>query len=173
MTDNHWNEYGAYVAYKNIMESFSKEFPELLPVDISDFIIESRETKGKNLTNLLGIPDGVTEQEINLKPKFNRIAIEGKKSNYQPPSYFPYKDSYEQIYETKNVEQLKLLVIQDSFGATLIPFLSEHFNKSVYIFDAWQHAFNEDIVLKEKPDIYLQLVVESLLPNIAKSSKRP
>jgi hypothetical protein len=64
-------------------------------------------------------------------------------------------------------------MIHDSFGSTLIPFFNEHFSKSVYIFDGWQHAFNEEIVLNEKPDIYIQLVVESLLPNISKNARKP
>jgi len=168
-TDNHWNEYGGYIAYRYIMERISHDFPELKPYDISKFKIDTIETEGKVLTNLMGIPGGVTEQEILCTPMFDKLAFKGEKNNYPVPNYFPYKNSYERVYETNNPNLPKLLVIQDSFGTTLMPFLSEHFSKSVFIFDAWQHELHKEIVLKEKPDIYIQLVLESLLPNISEN----
>lgn len=172
-TDNHWNEFGGYTAYRIIMEYLNRDFPDLNPIDISEFDIVTSEVEGKMLTNLMGIIGEVSEIDISLVPKFEKEASEGEESNYPVPGYFPYKDSYERVYVTNNSEQPKLLMIHDSFGSTLIPFLSEHFSKSVFIFDGWQHAFNEEIVLNEKPDIYIQLVVESLLPNIPKNAEKP
>lgn len=165
-TDNHWNEYGGYIASNYILDRISHDFPNIQPIDKLEYKIETVEAEGRLLTNLMGIFEGVKEQEFICTPMFDRLAFKGEKNNYPVPNYFPYKNSYERVYETNNPNLPKLLVIQDSFGTTLMPFLSEHFSKSVFIFDAWQHELQKEIVLKEEPDIYIQLVLESLLPNI-------
>ena len=172
-TDNHWNEYGAYFAYKAIMEAISNDFPGLESDELSDFKIETVEVPGKNLTQLMGIYEEVNELEVICKPSFITKAKKGEKHNYQVPEYFPFKNSYERVFVTDDSKKPKILVIHDSFGSALIPFLIEHFSKSVFIFDAWQHNLNESILFNEKPDIYIQLVSESLLPNIPKNAKKP
>ncbi len=172
-TDNHWNEYGSYIAYEAIMDVLSKDFPKLKSIDISEFIIDSSEVKGLALTNMMGIYEGVTENKITCKPSFKVRSKEGIKANYEIPKYFGYKTEYERVFVTDNDSLPKLLMIRDSFGGTLMPFMSEHFRKSVYIFDAWKHEFNEDIVIKEKPDIYIQLVLEMFVHKVEETSKMP
>ena len=170
-TDNHWNEYGAFIAYRAIMEVMAKDFPSLETRELSDFIVDTIETNGKGLTNMMGLIDEVNEMEITLTPRFQKKAVEGVKSQYPVPDYFPYKNAWEQVYVTGDSSLPKLLVIRDSFGGALIPFLDDHFSKSVFIFDGWQHNLNEDILYHEKPDIYIQLVVEALLINLPENSK--
>jgi len=64
-------------------------------------------------------------------------------------------------------------MIRDSFGSTLIPYLNEHFSESVYIFDMWNYCLNEDILFNEKPDIFIQTVVEPFISNIKYNAKNP
>jgi len=170
-TDNHWNEYGAFIAYRAIMEVMTKDFPRLKVRELSDFKVDTIETNGKGLTNMMGLIDEVNEKEITLTPRFQKKAVEGEKSQYPVPDYFPYKNAWEQVYVTGDSSLPKLLVIRDSFGGALIPFLDDHFSKSVFIFDGWQHNLNEEILYHEKPDIYIQLVVEALLINLPENSK--
>jgi len=172
-TDNHWNEYGGYIAYKAIMEVIAKEIPALKPIDISNFKVELVKTKGKNLTRMMGIIDGEQEIEILCRSKFTKTAQEGKKANYPIPAYFPHKSRYEQVFVTNNIEKPRLLANLDSFGLTLVPFLSEHFSKSVFIFDGWKHNLNEEILFKEKPDVYIHLITESFLSNIPRKKINP
>ena len=172
-TDNHWNEYGSYIAYDAIMDVLSKDFPQLEAYDITKFKIDSTEVDGMALTNMMGIYEGVTENKISCKPLFETKSKEGIKSNYEIPQYFGYETEYERVFVTGNDSLPKLLMIRDSFGRTLMPFLSEHFSKSVYIFDAWKHEFNEDIVINEKPDIYIQLVLEMFVHKVEITAKMP
>ncbi len=172
-TDNHWNEYGSYFGYKSIMDVLSKDFPELKPNDISKYKVDSVEVNGMALTNMMGIYERISEYKIICKPKFEISSRIGEESDYPVPQYFGYVNEYEKVFVTDNDSLPKLLMIRDSFGGTLIPYLNEHFSKSVYIFDAWQHELNEDIVLNEKPDIYIQLILEMFLPKVEKSAKMP
>ncbi len=172
-TDNHWNSYGSFIGYQAIMNELMVDFPRLIPNNISSFNIDSTKVNGMTLTNMMGIYDGIFENKITCTPTFEIKNKEGKKADYPIFSYFPYKSEYEQVFVTKNDSLPKLLMIRDSFGRMLIPYLSEHFSKSVYIFDSWHHEFNEEIVLNENPDIYIQLVLEMFIPNIHKHSKMP
>jgi len=97
----------------------------------------------------------------------------GEECNYPVIRGFPYTAEYEIVYTITNDSLPTMLMIRDSFGKTIIPFLNEHFSKSVYIFDGWHHGFNEDIVLNEKPDIFIQLILESFIPNVYKHAKEP
>ncbi len=172
-TDNHWNDYGSFIAYQEIMKVLSDDFPSLIANDISNFQIDSTTVNGLALTNMMGIYEGVYENKITCKSINEPKSKAGKKSDYPVTPYFGYPSAYEMVYETKNDSLPKLLLIRDSFGRTLIPYLSEHFSKSVYIFDSWHHEFNKEIVLNEKADIYIQLVLEMFIPNIKKHSKNP
>ena len=47
----------------------------------------------------------------------------------------------------------RAVVFRDSFGSALIPFLSEHFSRAVYL---WQYNVDPDVVLAEHPDVVIQ-----------------
>jgi alginate O-acetyltransferase complex protein AlgJ len=172
-TDNHWNEYGSYFGYRAIMDELSKDFSLLKPKDLLNYEIDSVTRTGMALTNMMGIYEGVSENKITCRPKFDLKSKIGEESGYPVPPYFGYVKEYEKVFITENDSLPKMLMIRDSFGGTLIPYFRDHFSKSVFIFDAWQHEFNEDIVLNEKPDIYIQLVLEMFIPKIEKKAIMP
>lgn len=172
-TDNHWNNYGAYVAYKEIIKTINREYPGMISNEILNVKIDSVRIKGKALTNMMGIYDGVYENDITCTPVNGYKHKKGKKAKYTPPPKFPYPWSYEKVFVMEDDNLPKLLMTRDSFGEMIIPYLSEHFSKSVYIFDAWRHNLNRDIVMKEKPDIYVQFVLEMFIPNIYNNSTEP
>lgn len=168
-TDTHWNDYGSFLAYESIMQTLSKEFPNLLPHKISEYSVDTVKGKGMNMLDMLGIYHPVYENKILCKPNsFKSQSIIEKKKRYTAPKLFSLKNEYEFVYTNDNDSLPKLLMIRDSFARTVIPFLKDHFSESVYIFDGWHHDFNEDIVIQEKPDIFIQFIVESQLESIYK-----
>jgi hypothetical protein len=50
----------------------------------------------------------------------------------------------------------RAVVFRDSFASRLVPFLSEHFSRAVYL---WQNDFDPEIVEKEHPDVVIQEIV--------------
>jgi hypothetical protein len=58
------------------------------------------------------------------------------------------------------------VVIRDSFGGYLIPYLSSWFRESVFLFDNWEYRANDTIIQQEKPDIVLLMVYEPHLRKI-------
>lgn len=172
-TDNHWNEYGGFVGYLEIMKVLQEDYPFLSANSIDHFKIDSIEKDGLSLTNMMGIYNGVTEQVVTVRQVKNKQSKVGKESDYPVPYRFPYGAAYEVVYNVDNDSLPKLLVVRDSFGKSVIPYLSEHFSSSTYIFDAWLHRLNEDIIINEQPDIYMQMMVESFLPNLHDHAKHP
>lgn len=172
-TDNHWNDYGGFVAYEAIMNTLSVDFPELTKSSISDYIIDSTIVDGFKLTNMMGIYDGIFENKITCKLAATRKSKKVEKRKYPGFPNFSLNSKYELRFKTENDSLPKILMIRDSFGSTLIPYLNEHFSESVYIFDMWNYCLNEDILFNEKPDIFIQTVVEPFISNIKYNAKNP
>jgi len=145
-TDNHWNDYGGFVAYEAIMNTLSVDFPELTKSSISDYIIDSTIVDGFKLTNMMGIYDGIFENKITCKLAATRKSKKVEKRKYPGFPNFSLNSKYELRFKTENDSLPKILMIRDSFGSTLIPYLNEHFSESVYIFDMWNYCLNEDIL---------------------------
>lgn len=172
-TDNHWNDYGSYIGYLEIMKELKKDFPQLMLKDQSNFRVDSVESEYMGLAKMMGIYDGVSEQKILCEQLSEQISFEGEKSNYRIPEKFPYRSNFEVVYNVANDSLPSMLLIRDSFGKTVMPYLREHFSRSTYIFDGWVHQLHEEMVINEKPDIYVQMMVESFIPNVKAGAKKP
>jgi len=164
-TDNHWNDLGAFVAYKEIIEQVSKKHTEIKTVHFSDYSITKFEGKGGNLAGILNRAEENTEPNYEFKPRFPTQSITIKECPYPIPGEFE-KESYFHGYYTNDTELPKILVFHDSFGNKLMPYMKNSFSRTVFILDKWQYRLNEHIVESEKPDIYITLTLESLLQSL-------
>jgi hypothetical protein len=67
-------------------------------------------------------------------------------------------------FETNDESLPRAVFFHDSYGAHLAPYLSEHFERSVF---AWQRAdfpvFDAALVERERPQIVIQQIVERKL----------
>ena len=50
----------------------------------------------------------------------------------------------------------RAMIFRDSFVSRIVPLLSEHFSRAVYL---WQNDFDADDVLQEYPDVVIQEIV--------------
>ncbi len=166
-TDNHWNSFGAYFAYCDIINKIRIDFPDVIPAyPLDSFNIESLDVKGGNIATIINGEYIFREKH---QPKIEFIhpkVFTGKSRGYPVIKGFAYPWEYE-IVDTSTLKTVpKALIIRDSFGGALRPFLSSNFSESVYIFDAWQYKLNKAIVDNEKPDIFIQLTLECHYHNI-------
>ena len=63
----------------------------------------------------------------------------------------------------------RAVVFRDSFSSALIPFLSEHFSRVVYL---WQDEIDADVILEEEPDIVIQEIAGRYLYSLPPSAAR-
>lgn len=160
--DSHWNMVGAFIAYEAIIEMLKQDFPDITPIPFAAIGWEDDIVRQGDYARMMGLPTAFSDTILDAKDKFQNV-IKAPKKHYPVPKEFAYKDNYEFAYTSCDTTGQRLLLIRDSFGSFLIPYLSSHFDKSVYIFDGWKYRYKKDIVEQEKPTVYIDLVLESSL----------
>lgn len=151
--DSHWNQAGAFLAYRSIIEYIRKDFPDVSMLSINDFDIDTVPGKIRDLARILQME--ITEYTYIFRPKFEVSAVEQTK-RYNVPETFPFDKRY---YETRFFnpkEKYKLLVFGDSFMVNLFPFLVHSFGESICI----RGRMDNGIIANEHPDFVIFETVE-------------
>jgi hypothetical protein len=158
-TDSHWNDYGAYVAYREIIDYFSPFFTGLEPIPLTGFTIKNQKRSGGDLAILLYLQKKIFRgTRIRLIPKTPPRAAPGK---VEPIS----RHTTKHIKENRNPLPPALptaVMVHDSFAERLKPFLSEHFSRFVYIHD-WDLNFFPGIIKEENAKIVIDQMAERFL----------
>lgn len=164
--DNHWNERGAFYGSNLILETMHADFPLITPDLKADFDIVKTVINNGNLSQMFGFEIALEDTMITMKPQAGFKARVAPNFSYPIVKGFPYPKEFETTFVMQDSTLPRLLLIGDSFGYTIMPFLAEHFSHSVRIFDCWQYKLNENIVQNERADAVVLMVLESNLRNM-------
>lgn len=169
--DHHWNDYGALVAYQNIVNYTNKKWDTPEPHQRNEFTEEIKDSKAGSLAKMLGVADKISCYLYHLNPNFeyNTRKLESK---YPSPERFPYSWAYENRFQNSNTRLPRLMMINDSFGEYLFHNTSDHFSYSIFLFDNWEYNLHAKKVLEEKPDLFIICAYESFLPQILDNTNR-
>ena len=151
-TDTHWNDYGAFVGYRELVERIALYFPNVRKLSLDDYTVSVTEEKGGDLAGMLSLSDLIKEERITLAPKFTLRASDGTRPYPDPVDTAKYPGRDMIVKETKDPRLPKALVFRDSFSWPLIPFLAESFQSIVFI---WNFDFMPEIIEREKPDLII------------------
>ena len=158
-TDDHWNELGAYYGYQEIMNRLNTVIPELSPKPLCDYKIVSK-VKSGNLAKLVNANIEYPENYIELIDLAPINATDAELRGYGKS--FSIQTSIGEIIKVNNKGNgMKCLIIRDSFGFFLVRFFQEHFSETLILHDGWQYEMHEDILNIEKPDIILNIILET------------
>jgi hypothetical protein len=148
-TDNHWNFFGSFVAYQEIVKSLSKQQPGLEPLPLTSFNLQNKLTPSSFLADFADLDVNETcAMFLNPRPDLPSLEISSKPGEY---SSFGFKF-------TKNpVAKGSAVVFGDSFGDYLAPFLGYHFGKVTY---TAQLSLSKKWIEQEKPDVVITEIVE-------------
>ena len=151
-TDTHWNRRGAYLGYRAILEAVAARVPGVEPPwPLADFNPTRAITPGKDLAVMLGLSDVLLEEELSFAPVQPRRA-----RVIEPANPSPNGDEGYLVTEIAGSERPRAVVFRDSFTSRLIPYLSEHFSRAVYL---WQNDVDPAAVLKERPAVVIHEIV--------------
>lgn len=152
LTDSHWNERGAFVAYRAIIEAVRQQVPSVPPARArSDFREAVEIAQGGDLAGMIGLRRSVHEERLLLEP------LEPRRAHViEPPGAEPRAEVGRLVTEIPGSTLPRAVVFRDSFMSALAPFLSEHFSRVVYL---WQNDFDANEVLSERPDVVIQEIV--------------
>jgi hypothetical protein len=152
VTDTHWNDAGVFVAYRQIIEAMRRQTSAVPPAwPLSSFDVVSRTSAGGDLAAIVGLKRVLSEQLVRFEPKRPRRALV-----VEPPGAAPAAEEGRLVTEIPGSDLPRLLVFRDSFVSPLVPFLSEHFSRAVYL---WQKDVVAEQIAEEKPDVVLYEMV--------------
>jgi len=158
LADSHWNDLGAYVAYRAIMERVATWYPKSGPLPLSAFDIVKTRTQGIDLAELLGMEDTIRDDYVTLVPKTPRQA-----KAVNAPVLLPLRDwgvTPPIVMEREKTDLPRAVMLRDSFAIRLIPFMSEHFSRIAYL---WKYDFDTDAIRLERPNIVVHEIAERYL----------
>jgi alginate O-acetyltransferase complex protein AlgJ len=159
-TDTHWNDWGAFVAYREIMRAASAQLPELKPRDEADFRAVEYPSAGLDIANMMGLRAVIRERVLRLEPKFPPCARPAAMTLRPDLPWPKYEPGHEAFARECSTATLKAVVFQDSFGTALVPYLSEHFRRTAFIWDYPNRIVMNAAIVSEHPDIVIEERVE-------------
>ncbi|MEI0607773.1 hypothetical protein R4K48_12545 [Brachyspira pulli] len=141
--DTHWNKFGAYIGYLELMKEFD------IFINFSNFTITNTYRPG-DLSYMLSLTNIYYQENdyiVNYKNNFDII----KGSRYHFGSGYCQSDST----NTNNI-----LLIKDSFSVAMFDHIASSFSKSSFVYI---DIFKNDEIIKEKPNIVVFQTVERYL----------
>ena len=161
-TDTHWNDRGALVAYQQIVNAVRARVPATPPPwTRDDFTPVDHAIEGLDLAGMMGLTRVLREVDLTLVPTRPRRA-----RLLEPIGGKPTDEEGRLVTEVDDPSLPRAVIFRDSFTSRLVPFLSEHFSRAVYL---WQNDFDADVVSKEHPDVVIQEIVGRHLYNFIPS----
>jgi|GEM_PF-1960588 len=157
-TDTHWNQFGAYLGYEEIMEAIRKDFPDLYTIPLDSFHVRIENSDGGDLMMNLGLKSGVPYDQPVYKLKSQNVP--------QPvDSSFAVKMSKKIFIRQMNPphNKKKIFIVHDSMTMNLLGFLSPSFER---VFYDWHTGVNVPLVMIEKPDILLHEMSEVFIAKL-------
>lgn len=154
-TDTHWNDAGAFTGYVEVIRQLSKNFPELKPMEMSEFDIIREMGDGGDLAQMLSMNKYIREEWIRLVPRKPLVSVPMEFTGQAGDGSVNLR-----LMGTGDKELPRAVMFRDSFAEAMIPFLSEHFSRILY---AWTHNFDFEIIRQERPDVVIHEMVERYL----------
>ena len=153
-TDHHWTSLGAYYCYLDIMKAFGMEDQALAKEEFDiekaseDFYGAFYRSSGYRQSE----PDYIefykhdnddfiisVHEKNEVKTIKGLFDYEKLKSNDQYTSFISGKNQYVTIEKKGSSNREKLIILKDSFGQSLAPFLAQHFDLEIYDFSISQY----------------------------------
>jgi hypothetical protein len=165
-TDTHWNALGLHAVYGEMVARLGRWFPGTHPAPLSAFELTWENRQGGDLARLLGLEHRFPETFPELTPRLPsrvRYVDPGAHGSGRPKS-----DAYPPIVTERDQASIPAAVIfRDSFATDLIPLLSEHFGRAVYL---WTYDFDCEAIEREHPAVVINEYAERVLYTLAPSN---
>jgi hypothetical protein len=147
LTDTHWNDVGAFVAYQQVMMALGPGDDGLRPRPRAELERRVIPRTGFDLARMLGLGRVWVEDDLQLEPPG------GRRARVVEPARASRALMDARVVTEGPAGAPRAVVFRDSFGSAMIPFLAEHFSRAVYV---WQNDFDPALVANERPAVVIQ-----------------
>lgn len=148
--DAHWNFFGSFVAYQELMRTLAAQLPGLEPLPLTSFTLTNQLESGGDLARFLGV-SLVESNYFSLVPKPGLPQFTTKLS---PPDY-PKDPKFTNNPQAKG----RVIIFHDSFAMGWIQFLGYHFNQVTYL---WRYDLDAAGIEREHPELVINEINERL-----------
>jgi alginate O-acetyltransferase complex protein AlgJ len=146
--DSHWNDFGAFLCYREIMKRVRRSYPGTKTLDFSEYEISMSEKTGSgDLAHMMNMRGLLRDTEVTLK----RIGLRGDKERGRVPA------------------ASKALLFGDSFADRLKPYLVDTFPTCVCY---GSQFIDLRAVEKNEPDVVILEITERYLGELLKEPFR-
>lgn len=163
--DNHWTEKAGYYVSKMLLKRMKNEhFPQLDLTFLDRYTWSKIPRNFGHFVALIGVSG--LEEVTEIRSGYTDQAEDAPDFAFTYTSEGVSVEDQQLHFVNKQVKnKLKILVIRDSFGGALVPFIKETFAESVFIFDSWNYRLNKSILASYKPDVVLYVTYDPSLHN--------
>jgi alginate O-acetyltransferase complex protein AlgJ len=150
-TDSHWNDLGAYYAYRAILNALNQIQPnwEFTPQPLDNFKVEPHIFVSGDLARITHVSRQIPETIYTLTPKTPPIPT--SPSNNSPTK--PTQSTQSQLP--------RLVVIRDSFFDAMVPMFDPHFSHTFYSHHTQKMDFH--LIEQQNPQLVIDEFVERFL----------
>ncbi len=150
-TDTHWNDYGAYIGYKNTLKDINKSFNYDIE-KLTDYTFNYNNNYAGDIPQLIKTHSFSTNTTL-------------RKNHYQSKNVQleEYRRCYKNTSKTGSV-----LIHHDSFMLAMMQFMNETFGEVNYL---KSYQLSEEVILKHQPNIVILELVERNLDALLKLKK--
>jgi len=154
-TDTHWNDYGAFLGYREMMRPLAAWFPAVRPFELEDFSVALKKGPAGDLAGMIGGTEFLSDENYLFTP---RVPFTAKKVETNNTIRDPF------TMQKEGAGLPRAVIFRDSFFTALVPFVAEHFSSSHFLWQRWNsNTEMEGIVRKYQPDVVIEEVVERLI----------
>lgn len=147
--DTHWNAFGAFIGYREIMRSVAAIFPASAPRGEDEFKREELDGDGGDLAMMIHIGDRHPQRYVFMNPLFPRVATIQKLGD---------DEMSDLITSTGNTNLPRAAILRDSFTEAMLPYLAEHFDRAHF---QWARTgFESSLLQRVDPEIVIQIIAD-------------
>ena len=167
-TDSHWTEYGAMLAYTDLMNYIAQRFPDAAPRPASDFRVYNRRAYFGDIYKTLDLPKTAL-REYSAFVDFNFTSPCGKINLYDDV------DSVCLVHERISRAQTtmtnlqgnfpKAYIFRDSFAGPIHAFLTDRFSEANWL-AMWDYRFRASDIAEFDPDYVIYIISERNIPEM-------
>lgn len=148
-TDTHWTDYGAWLAYGELMRAAEPFIGAVAALPLRQFAVVRRDRPGGDLASMLALRDRLHEELVVLEPHVPpRLSLDAV-----------FGLGYEPITLPEGDDRPRLVLFRDSFASFLLPYFAEHFSGIAL----WQYTFEPTIVREQRPALVIDEIAERRL----------
>ena len=165
MTDSHWSEYGAYLAYVELFKIVSEKFPEAAPRAFDEFDWTAGEYPSGDVIYYLDLDaDKIREHQWLRTPAFELTGSLASFSRYNKSGTLAYSGFSSTAIngttlKTGNRDLPDMYIFRDSYAAQIMDIVAERCNYS-YWPAMWSYTWNIAQLKKDEPDYVVYVLSE-------------